>query len=47
MNEKKESRDGDTRRMLEAYTLVPPFPGEAKKKRKQHDKKVSKIATKR
>ena len=47
MNEKKESRDEDTRRMLEAYTLVPPFPGVARKKRKHHNKKVSKNSTKR
>jgi hypothetical protein len=47
MNKKKESRDGDTKRMLEVYTMVPPFPGVAKKKSKQHNKKVSKISTKR
>jgi hypothetical protein len=44
MNKKK---DKEIRRMLEAYTMVPPFPGIIRKKRRHHGKKVSKISTKR
>jgi len=47
MSKKKERRNEGIRRMLEFYTMVPPFPGVARKKRKHHNKKVSKIATKR